>query len=143
MITTRPADVSDVLRVIANASEATLFDIDVLGHRPEATIRYFVRKAQRGADAFVQDGKTIAVFGWDKTPGAWFSWLLSTPQFLTPDTAPVFAGRKLLRKTRRENPGVTLFSLVTSADDNVSRWMRCMGFERVVPARQNLWRYAG
>lgn len=142
-IKTVPAVADHIVAVLSDPSEATLLDIDALGFCPHGTIDYFLSKVpEADAVAFIEGGKVLAVFGWDKHPGMWFSWLLTTPQFLTADPGPVFAARKHMRSVRRKYPDQRLLSLVTSETSDVSRWMRCIGYKRLIPLRENLWQYA-
>lgn len=144
MISVRPAVREDILKVVVDLSDASVLDIKALKLGPEETLGFFAaRVPEEDAVAFVKDGEPIAIFGWDKAPGRWYSWLLTTPRMLTRDPAPVFAARDHLRAVAAKAPCVELMSLVTSNTRPVRRWMACLGFRRVLSEGARVWCLAG
>jgi len=138
VISVRSAVRLDILKIVADLSDASVLDIKALKLGPEETLGFFaMRVPEADAVAFVKDGEPIAIFGWDKTPGRWYSWLLTTPRMLTKDPAPVFAARDHLRALASRTPCTELVSVITSNTRPVRRWMTCLGFQRL---DDKLWR---
>lgn len=144
-ITTRPAEREDILRVVLDLSPQSVADIKRMQMGPDEVLGFFgVRVPEKDAVTFIEDGKPIAIVGWDKEPDAWYSWLLTTPQFYRSDPSPVFASRRHLRRVQKENPSVSLMTVGTGDSWQFRRWMLCLGFYRLWQQPElNVWKFAG
>lgn len=140
----QPATRRDILVVLGNPSQATIEDIKVLGATPEQAIDYFTsRVPEADAVTFAVDGVAKAVLGWDKQPGLWFSWLITTPEILTRDPAPVVAARKHLIELAKRHQTVDLRSILGVANKPRSNWMKSLGFKQMFDPSGRLWRFVG
>lgn len=142
----RPAERTDILKVIADMSDATAHDLRKLGLGPDETLEYFARRVpERDAVTCVDGDTPLVVFGWDKwsPDGCWYSWILTSRAFFSPDPAPILVSRRYMRSVRARHPDVQLMSLLASDTEKVRRWMKLLGFERLRDSPLVLWRYAG
>lgn len=139
---TASAILTDVLKVIANMSKQTAADIRALGVTPDEALGFFAgRVPEVDAVSFIVGKTPVVVMGWDKTPLAWYSWFIATPEGFT--SGATLAVRRHLRAVQRAHPDVELLCIALLDDEEVGRWFRCLGCRRVKRGGVKVWLFAG
>ncbi len=136
------AILTDALKVIADMSEQTAADISAIGATPDEVLGFFAGRVP-GVDAvsFIIGERPVIVMGWDKTPSAWYSWFIATPEGFT--SRATLAVRRHLRTVQCAHPDVELLCIALLDDERVKRWFKCLGCRRVTRGGMGMWVFAG
>jgi hypothetical protein len=120
-----PARLSDLDVVLADLSEVNKAELATIKVDTE-TYREYLARNFFGAETVTDEGKPVAVFGYDIRENKIFTWFAATPAYFRNKKSVSF-GREYMRRVVARFPRHEIFSLTASPRQDAGRWFHLMG----------------
>lgn len=125
MFHVEPARLSDVDFVLANMSEITAHELDLIG-RSAAEYKDYITRNFLAAETLYDDDRPAFVMGYEIHEMLLFTWFLATDAFFRSHRSIAF-GRDYMRRVKCRFPSRAIFSLSALQGEKTKRWFNLMG----------------